>query len=52
VRYLIGGRTGGSAGLQYFQHLLGYEVCNLRITVRDAVRPEVLSSVEPSPAVA
>jgi hypothetical protein len=36
VRHLIGGRTGGSLGLQYYQHLLGYEVCNLRVTVRDA----------------
>jgi hypothetical protein len=36
VRYLIGGRTGGSPGLQYFQYLLGYEVCNLRINVRTA----------------
>jgi hypothetical protein len=36
ARHLIGGRTGGSAGLQYFQYLLGYEVRNLRITVQDA----------------
>jgi hypothetical protein len=42
VRYLIGGRTGGSPGLQYFQHLLGYEVYNLRVTVGDLAETELL----------
>jgi hypothetical protein len=36
VRHLVvGSAIGLSPGLQYFQYLLGYEVRNLRITVRD-----------------
>jgi hypothetical protein len=51
VRHLIGGRAGGPPGLQYFQHLLGYEVCNLRITVRDTAAAELLFAVESRPPV-
>jgi hypothetical protein len=47
VQQLIAGRTRGSPGLQYFQHLLGYEVRNLRITVRDAIGVPARSGEHP-----
>ena len=32
IRYLLtGSALRESAGIQYFQHVLGYEVCNLRV---------------------
>jgi hypothetical protein len=43
VRHLIAGSAiRGSAGLQYFQYLLGYEVRNLKIAVRDAIGSPLL----------
>jgi hypothetical protein len=33
---VVGSAITVSPGLQYFQHLLGYEVRNLHITVQDA----------------
>jgi hypothetical protein len=55
VRHLIAGSAvRESAGLQYFQYLLGYEVRNLKIAVRGAVEPELVPALEtgPEPAVA
>jgi hypothetical protein len=48
VRHLIGG-TGvrDAPGLHYFQHLLGYEVRNLRIRVGE--QPEALPAFVPNP---
>jgi hypothetical protein len=53
VRHLIAGTAiRDASGLQYFQYLLGYEVRNLRITVREAVEPELLRTLDTSPATA
>jgi hypothetical protein len=46
VRHLIvGSALRQSSGLQYFQHLLGYEVRNLDIAVSDRFRPGPFANV-------